>query len=144
MKHAKSNINLMKKPRTGNNKKANNIFKKPAGYQKYNNNYIKSNNGTGRKNYLISLLDKNTPKSLNTNKLNFNTKNKLKEVYLTSGVGENKGNNEVLKTRQNHGNINIRLNLNSEIINNNYNNYYNTTKHKTFHKSLSNINLSGK
>ena len=140
MKHASSNTNVLKKGngREGNHKKTN-IFKKST----YNQNYIKSNNITGKKNYLISLLDKSTPKN-NSNKFNFNIKkNKTKEIYLTSGF-ENLNIDEGHKTRPHHGNINIRLNLNSEIINNNFNNCYTSTKQKNFHKSRSNINLNEK
>ena len=141
MKHASSNTNVLKKTHTnGGNHKKTNIFKKFNG----NQNYIKSNNMTGgKKKYLIYLLDKSTPKN-NTNKFNFNTKkNKSKEIYLTSGF-ENLNIEDGYKTRPHHGNINIRLNLNSEIINNNFNNCYTSTKQKNFHKSRSNINLNEK
>ena len=134
MKHAKSNISLLKKEK-GHVKK--NIFKKSS--QNYNS--IKTNNDKRRKNYLISLLDINSTKSQKSNKFNFNRKNNKKEIYLTSG---RENINNAYRTNHHHGNINIRLNLNNEIINNNFNNYYYSTKHKNFHKSRSNINLNEK
>ena len=145
MKKAKSNTNVLKKLNGGKNKKTN-IFKKPSAHQ--NSNYIKSNYQTGRKNYLISLLDKNTLTHYDSNKFNFNhKKNSIKEIYLTSAI-ENKNSIEDLnKNKYRHGNINIRLNLNSEIINNNFNNYYNynhSTKKKIFHKSKSNTSINEK
>ena len=140
MKQSKSNINLLKKVKERNNKKTN-IFKTSSGNQ--NLNYLKAKNSTSNKNYLISLLEKKAPKTINTNKFSFNKKqNKNKEIYLTSGI-ENINFDDVYKNRKNHGNINIRLNLNNEIINNNFNNYY-TTKNKNFHKSKSHICLNEK
>ncbi len=142
MKHAKSNTNVLKRVQSGiGSHKKTNIFKKPSG----NQNNIKPNNIKGKKNYLIYLLDKNTFNNKKS-KFNFNTnnnKNKSKEIYLTSGI-ENLNIEEGYKTRPHHGNINIRLNLNSEIINNNFNNYYPSTKPKYFHKSRSNINMNKK
>ena len=144
MKHARSNTNLLKKINGGKNKKTN-IFKKASGHQNFN--YINSNNQTGRKNYLISLLDKNTtPTNFNSNKFNINSKkNREKQIYLTSAI-ESKNNNieNGNKSRGHHGNINIRLNLNNEIINNNFNNYNTSIKNKNFHKSKSNINVNDK
>ena len=140
MKHAKSNTNVLKRVQGyGGIHKKTNIFKKSTG----NQNYLKSNNIKGKKNFLISLLDKNTINNNNNkNKFNLNiNNNRAKEIYLTSGI-DNLNNEEGYKTKAHHGNINIRLNLNSEIINNNFNNYYPTTKHKNFHKSRSNINLN--
>lgn len=140
MKHAKSNTNVLKRVQGyGGIHKKTNIFKKSTG----NQNYLKSNNIKGKKNFLISLLDKNTVNNNNNkNKFNLNINNsRTKEIYLTSGI-DNLNIEEGYKTKEHHGNINIRLNLNSEIINNNFNNYYPTTKHKNFHKSKSNINLN--
>ena len=138
MKHAKSNKNLFKKALEGNHKKEY-LFKKSS--TKKNFNYIKSNNPSGRKKYLISLLDKNTPK--NTNKFNFNGQsNNKNEIYLTSGI-ENINVDDNYKTMHPQRNINIRLNLNNEIINNNFNNYY-TTITKNYNKSKSNININEK
>ena len=140
MKHANSNKNLLKKA-LGNHRKKN-AFKKSSTNNNFN--YNKSNNTKGRKN-LISLLEKNTPTtSFNSKKFNFNSKNNnniKKEIYLTSGI--EKGNmDDDYKTMHNQRNINIRLNLNSEIINNNFNNYY-TTKNKNL-KNLNNISLNEK
>ena len=133
-----SNIYLLKKAKEKINKKTS-IFKASSGHQ--NVNYEKSNNSTGRKFYLISLLDKNS-KIINRNKFNFKTKpNKNKEIFLTSGI-ESMNIYDGYKTRFHKGNINIRLNLNNEIINNNFNNYY--TTNKNFHKSRSNIGLNDK
>ena len=140
MKHAKSNKNLFKKAPEGNHKKEY-LFKKSS--TKKNFNYIKSNNASGRKKYLISLLDKNTPKNYNTNKFNFNSKNNNKnEIYLTSGI-ENINVDDNYKTMHPQRNINIRLNLNNEIINNNFNNYY-TTITKNYNKSKNSVNVNEK
>ena len=137
MKESKSNTNLIKKTKGKSHSKTN-IFKQSYGNHFFNN--VKTNNAI-RKNFLISLLEKNT--IINSNKNNFNKKkNNNKEINLTSGienlniVNENKG-------RFYHGNINIKLNLNNEIINNNFNNYY-TTITKNFNKSKSNININDK
>ena len=114
----------MKKVYGGTHRKTNG-FKKST-----TNNYNKSNNIKGRKN-LISLLEKNTSiTSFNSKKFNFNSKNKnnIKNVlYLSSGVEKAKKDDDY-KTNHNQRNINIRLNLNSEIINNNFNNYFTTKK----------------
>ena len=151
MKESKS----IKKAKDKNKKT--NIFKKSYGNSNQYYNYIKSNNSNnsgnskiGRKNYLISLLEKNTPKTINSNKFNLNSKksNITKEIYLTSAfenmsnITKNKSKSKS-KSKFHHGSINIKLNLNNEIINNNFNNYY-TSKNKNFHKSRSNINLNEK
>ena len=141
MKHAKSNKILLKKALEGNHKKSN-IFKKSSGSKNFN--YIKPNNATGKKKYLISLLEKNTPTSLNTNKFNFNSKNNNKnEIYLTSAIDNINADENYKTMHPQRRNINIRLNLNNEIINNNFNNYY-TTLTKNYNKSKSNININDK
>ena len=140
MKHAKSNKNLFKKAPEGNHKKEY-LFKKSSTKKSFN--YIKSNNASGRKKYLISLLDKNTPKNYNTNKFNFKGKsNNKNEIYLTSGI-ENINVDDNYKTMHPQRNINIRLNLNNEIINNNFNNYY-TTITKNYNKSKNSVNVNEK
>ena len=145
MKHAKSNKNLVKKQNGENNRKTN-IFIKSSGYQNFKT--IKTTNSKIRQNYLLSLLGKKTPKNLNLNKFDLNKKNKnnniKKEIYLTSGfenLNKNKENKEI-KEKPIQRNINIRLNLNSEIINNNFGNYF--WKNQNYHKSMSSINMNEK
>ena len=145
MKHAKSNKNLLKKQNGENNRKTN-IFIKSSGYQNFKT--IKTTNSKIRQNYLLSLLGKKTPKNLNLNKFDLNKKNKnnniKKEIYLTSGfenLNKNKENKEI-KEKPIQRNINIRLNLNSEIINNNFGNYF--WKNQNYHKSMSSINMNEK
>lgn len=141
MSNARSNTNTLKKAYNSKNKKTN-IFKKST--VNLNLNYIKSNNQSGRKNYLISLLDKNTPTNFNSNKYNFNVrKNNEKEIYLTSAMTSN-NTEDRYKNKPKNGNINIRLNLNSEIINNNFNNYNTSAKHKNMHRSKSNMSENKK
>ena len=145
MKHAKSNKNLVKKNNGENNRKTN-IFIKSSGYQNFKT--IKTTNSKIRQNYLLSLLGKKTPKNLNLNKFDLNKKNKnnniKKEIYLTSGfenLNKNKENKEN-KEKPIQRNINIRLNLNSEIINNNFGNCF--WKNQNYHKSMSSINMNEK
>lgn len=145
MKHAKSNKNLVKKHNGENNRKAN-IFIKSSGYQNFKT--IKTTNSKIKQNYLLSLLGKKTPKNLNLNKFDLNKKNKnnniKKEIYLTSGfenLNKNKENKEI-KEKPIQRNINIRLNLNSEIINNNFGNCF--WKNQNYHKSMSSINMNEK
>lgn len=145
MKHAKSNKNLVKKHNGENNRKTN-IFIKSSGYQNFKT--IKTTNSKIRQNYLLSLLGKKTPKNLNLNKFDLNKKNKnnniKKEIYLTSGfenLNKNKKNKEI-KEKPIQRNINIRLNLNSEIINNNFGNCF--WKNQNYHKSMSSINMNEK
>ena len=141
MSHVWSNTNILKKVYNSKNKKTN-IFKKST--VNINLNYIKSNNQSGKKNYLISLLDKNTPTNFNSKKYNFNVrKNNEKEIYLTSAINSNKTEDRN-KNKLKNGNINIRLNLNSEIINNNFNNYNNSTKNKNMYRSKSNMSENKK
>ena len=141
MSHARSNTNMLKKVYSSKNKKTN-IFKKST--VNINLNYIKSNNQSGKKNYLISLLDKNTPTNFNSKKYNFNVrKSNDKEIYLTSGINSNNTEDRT-KNKTKNGNINIRLNLNSEIINNNFNNYNNSTKNKNMYRSKSNMSENKK
>ncbi len=134
MKHAKSNINLLKKTHgRRSNKNNTNIFNKYIG----NQNYIKNNNIIGKRNFLLSFYN-NEP-----NKFNLNTKKiKNKEINLTTGI-ERINIEDGHKKSSHHGNINIRLNLISEIINNNFNNYYSSSiKQKKIYRSLSNISLN--
>jgi len=138
MRHARSNTNILKKVHNNKAKKTN-IFKKST--VNLNSNYMKSSNQMGKKNFLISLLEKNTPTNFNSKKYNFNvSKNNGKEIYLTSPINSNHDEDK-LQNRCQNGNINIRLNLNSEIINNNYNN---SANHNNFHKSKSNASVNEK
>ena len=145
MKPSKSNKNTLKKSYAENRKS--NIFIKSTGPNYFNT--IKTTNPDKRKNYLISLLGKKTPKNLNLNKYGLNYKNNnnshniKKEIYLTSGY-DNYDKKKEDKSRQIPRNINIRLNLNSEIINNNFGNYCFSPKNKNIHKSTSNMNMNEK
>ena len=135
MKHDKLNPKISKKS-NAENKRKKNIFMKSAGY--YNFNTIKTSNLGKKNNYLISLLGKKGQKNLNLNKFGMNyKKNNKNEIYLTSGF-ENLNNKKEDKVRPLHRNINIRLNLNSEIINNNFGNYCFSSKNQNIHKSMSN------
>ena len=141
MKHEKFNPNISKKSNIENKRKKN-IFMKSAGY--YNFNTIKTSNLGKKKNYLISLLGKKGQKNLNLNKFGMNyKKNNKNEIYLTSGF-EKLNNKKEDKVRPLHRNINIRLNLNSEIINNNFGNYCFSAKNQNIHKSMSNTYLNEK
>ena len=141
MKHDKFNPKISKKS-NAENKRKKNIFMKSAGY--YNFNTIKTSNLGKKNNYLISLLGKKGQKNLNLNKFGMNyKKNNKNEIYLTSGF-ENINNKKEDKVRPLHRNINIRLNLNSEIINNNFGNYCFSSKNQNIHKSMSNTYLNEK
>ena len=151
MKQSKSNKKILKQSiNSNNNNKKANIFIKSTG--SHNFNTIKTTNPNNRKNYLISLLGKKTTNNLNLNKLGLNykknnNKNNKKEIFLTSGFNNFK--NKIIYNTNNiikplPRNINIRLNLNNEIINNNFGNYCLSTKNQNIHKSMSNINLNEK
>ena len=128
MKQTKSKKNLFKSSQNNQRKK---IIK---------NEKFKLNNTKRKKNYLISLLDKNSTKDFNSNKFNYN-----KEIYLTNAIENIKFNQPNKIRHHQNGNINIRLNLNNEIINNNFNNYYTiNNKNRYIHKSKSNISLNEK
>jgi hypothetical protein len=139
MTNVRSNINLLRKTNGGGgNHKTTNIFKN---YIKNQNN-INQNNIIGKRNILLSLLSKNYKNK--TNELVFNIKkNKTKEIFANSGI-ESFNIEDGSKKNQHHGNINLRLNLNNEIINNNFNNCYSSIKQKKMHKSLSNITINEK
>jgi len=151
MKQSKSNKKILKQSiNSNNNNKKANIFIKSTG--SHNFNTIKTTNPNNRKNYLLSLLGKKASNDLNLNKfgLNYkknNNKNNKKEIFLTSGFNNFK--NKIIYNTNNiikplPRNINIRLNLNNEIINNNFGNYCLSTKNQNIHKSMSNINLNEK
>ena len=147
MKHAKSNTNIIKRNILGKNKKTNN-FQKYKGSNYFNT--IKTSTMKKPKNYLISLLKNNNQNQKN---LNLKTKNEFypksiyyknkKDIYLTS----NFNNNNIRKEDFNkpfQRNINIRLNLNSEIINNNFGDYCNSTKNTNLDKNRNVINYNEK
>ena len=148
MKHAKSNANVFKKNSTENKRKGN-IVMKSLGNSNFNT--IKASNLGRKKNYLISLLGKKNTKNLNLNKFELKNKktnnikynNNKKEIYLTNFIEDIIKKKET-KVRPFNRNINIRLNLNSEIINNNFGNYSISAKNQNFHKSMSSINLNEK
>ena len=140
MINVRSHINLLRKRNEGGgNHKTINIFKN---YIKSQNN-INKNNIIRKRNILLSWLSKNRYKN-KTNELVFNTKkNKTKEIFTNSGF-ESCNIEDGVKKNQYHDNVNIRLNLNNEIINNNFNNCYSSIKQKKIHKSLSNISINEK
>ena len=148
MKHAKSNANVFKK-NSNENKRKGNIVMKSLGNSNFNT--IKASNLGRKKNYLISLLGKKNTKNLNLNKFELKNKktnnikynNNKKEIYLTNFIEDIIKKKET-KVRPFNRNINIRLNLNSEIINNNFGNYCVSAKNQNFHKSMSSINLNEK
>ena len=142
MKQAKSNTKILKQSINNNNNKKTNIFIKSAA--NHNFNTIKTTNSKNKKNYLISLLGRKVANNLNLNKFGLNSKknNNKKEIYLTNVFGNINNKKENNKNRPFQRNINIRLNLNNEIINNNFGNYCLSTKNQNIHKSMSNINLN--
>ena len=144
MKHAKSNTNLLKRNLIENNKKVN-IFKKQPAYLNFNT--IKTTTMKKPKNYLISLLGKNNQKNSNLKKFDFITKNNnknKKKIFLTNTFNNYNNNSKQNFNKQSQRNINIRLNLNNEIINNNFGDYFFTTKKNNFQKNNDNINLNKK
>ena len=144
MKQAKSNTKILRQSVNNNNNKKTNIFIKSAA--NHNFNTIKTTNSKNKKNYLISLLGRKVANNLNLNKFGLNSKknNNKKEIYLTNVFGNINNKKENNKNRPFQRNINIRLNLNNEIINNNFGNYCLSTKNQNIHKSMSNINLNEK
>ena len=143
MKQSKSNTKILKKNSNNNNNKTN-IFTKSTDSHKFNT--IKTTNPNNKKNYLIYLLGKKAANNYDSNKFSLNSKknNNKKELYLTPAFNNlnNKIENNTIRPLQR--NINIRLNLNNEIINNNFGNYYLWTKNQNIHKSMSNVNLNEK
>ena len=131
MRHANSNLNILKKNRNSKTIKLNNFLKPPSTSNNFNSPITTKN--SNNKNILYNLLYKDNSKiSLYNTK---NTTNTYKNTNEISSVGgkysfsnKNLFNNSISsgnsmnykenKIKQNH--INIRLKLNNKIINNNY------------------------
>ena len=156
MKHANSNLNVLKKNTVPSKKTKNNNFLKPP-MSSNNKNYININKAQSKNtnnNILINLLYKDKSKiSLYSNlmqKYKNETSHEKNANCLYSfnnqmnNINKNLNNNYSFSLsnslnykaeKENRGHINIRLNLNNEIINNNF-----TQQSKSKHKSL-NINM---
>jgi len=131
MRHANSNLNILKKKRKSKIVKLNNFLKPPSSYKNLNSPMTTKN--VTNKNILYNLLYKDTSKiSLYNTK---NTTNTLKNTndVSNSGAGiysfnsKNLGNNSLSignslnnkeERKKFRGHINIRLKLNDKIINN--------------------------
>ena len=133
MRHANSNLNILKKNR--NSKiKMNNFLKPPSSSNNFNSPITSKN--INNKNILYNLLYKDNSKiSLYNTKNTTNTFKNINEI--STGIGgkytlnnKNLSNNSIstgnsLNYKENrirHSHINIRLKLNNKIINNNFNN----------------------
>ena len=131
MRHANSNLNILKKKRNSKIVKLNNFLKPPSSYKNINSPMTTKN--TNNKNILYNLLYKDTSKiSLYNTK---NTTNTLKNTndISNSGAGiysfnsKNFCNNSISignslnnkeERKKIRGHINIRLNLNDKFISN--------------------------
>lgn len=143
MRHANSNLNILKKNRNSKTIKMNNFLKPPSSSNNFNSPITTKN--TNNKNILYNLLYKDNSKiSLYNTKNTTNTFKNLNEIS-TGGGGKCSVNNKNLsnnsistgnslnykENRIKHSHINIRLKLNNKIINNNFNN-----KKKSNHKTI--------
>ena len=134
MRHANSNLNILKKNRNSKTIKMNNFLKPPSTSNNYNFNSPISTKITNNKTILYNLLYKDNSKiSLYNTK---NTTNTFKNTHEISSCGggkysfttKNLFNNSIssgnsmnykeAKIKQGH--INIRLKLNNKIVNNNF------------------------
>ena len=156
MKHANSNLNVLKKnPTSSKNTKSNNFLKPPISSNNKNSiNINKTQSKNTNNNILINLLYKDKSKiSLYSNLMqkykNITSQEKNTNCVYSfnnqmNSINKNLNNNSSFSLsnslnykgeKDNRGHINIRLNLNNEIINNNF-----TQKSKSRHKSI-NINM---
>ena len=133
MRHANSNLNILKKNRNSKTIKLNNFLKAPSSLNNINSPITTKN--ANNKNILYNLLYKDNSKiSVCNTKNTTNTFKNLNEVsygcggkcYLTnknlSNNSISSGNSLNYKDNQSkHNNINIRVKLNKKIINNNFN-----------------------
>lgn len=147
MRHANSNLNILKKNRNSKTIKLNNFLKPPSSSNNFNSPITTKN--SNNKNLLYNLLYKDNSKiSLYNTK---NTTNTFKNINEISNVGvgggggkysfsnKNLSNNSIstgnsLNYKDNktkHSHINIRLKLNSKIINSNYNSKKKKSKQKS-------------
>ena len=143
MRHANSNLNILKKNRNSKTIKLNNFLKPPTSSNNFNSPITSKN--SHNKNILYNLLNKDNSKiSLYITK---NTTNAFKNINEISKGDKGKHslsnknlfNNSIssgnsLNYKDNnirHGHINIRLNLNNKIINNNF-----RGKKKSKHKTI--------
>ena len=147
MRHANSNLNILKKNPNTKNIKLNNFLKPPSSSNNVNSPMTTKN--ANNKNILYNLLYKDNSKiSLNKIKNKTNTHKNTNEISI-SGGGKNKtsniikfnnsisiGNSKNYKGKKiKDGNINIRLKLNNQIINNNFN-IKNKSKNKTINFNM--------
>ena len=147
MRHANSNLNILKKKRNSNIVKLNNFLKPPSSYKNLNSPLTTKN--VNNKNILYNLLYKDTSKiSLYNTKNTTNTFKNTNDIS-TSGVGiysfnsKNLCNNSISigntlnnkeEKKKIRGHINIRLKLNDKIINN-------YSKKGTFRQKTMNVNI---
>ena len=148
MKHANSNLNILKKNKNSKTIKLNNFLKTPSSFNSINSPITTKN--VNNKNILYNLLFKDNSKiSLYNTK---NTSNTFKNVNeISNGGGEkysfsNKNlshnsisSGDLLNYKENkkkNGHINIRIKLNNNIINNNFNYNKKKTKHKTMNYDM--------
>ena len=150
MRHANSNLNILKKNRNSKTIKLNNFLKPPSSSNNFNSPITTKN--SNNKNILYNLLYKDNSKiSLYNTK---NTTNTFKNINEISNIGvgggkysfsnKNLNNNSIstgnslnykeYKTNNNH--INIRLKLNTKIINNNCNNKKKKSKQKSINYEI--------
>ena len=156
MKHANSNLNVLKKNLTSSKNTKNNNFLKPpmSSNNKNSININKNKSKNTNNNILINLLYKDKSKISLYSNLMQKYKNVASQDKNTNcvysfnnqmnSINKNLNNNSSFSLsnsinckgeKDNRGHINIRLNLNNEIINNNF-----TQKSKSRYKSL-NINM---
>lgn len=133
MRHANSNLNLLKKNKISKTIKINNFLKPPS--TSYNFISPMTTKSTNNKNILYNLLYKDNSKiSVYSTKNTTNTYKNTNEISsCTCGkysfTGKNLCNNSTSmgnsltykENRARRGHVNIRLKLNSKIINNNFN-----------------------
>ena len=146
MRHANSNLNILKKKRNSNIVKLNNFLKPPSSYKNLNSPLTTKN--ANNKNILYNLLYKDTSKiSLYNTKNTTNTLKNINEVSNNGGIlysfnSKNLNNNSLSignslnnkgERKKIRGHINIRLKLNDKIINN-------YTKKKSKQKTI-NMNI---
>ena len=131
MRHANSNLNILKKNRNSKTIKLNNFLKPPTSSNNFNSPKRKKN--SNNKNILYNLLYKGNSKvSLNKSKSTTNTFKNTNEISSLSGTKNSFSNLNLFSSsissgnsmnyidnNSRLGNINIRLRLNNQIINNN-------------------------
>ena len=131
MRHANSNLNILKKNRNSKTIKLNNFLKPPISTNNFNS--PKRAKNSNNKNILYNLLYKGNSKvSLNKTKNTTNTfkntneissfggtKNSFSNINLFNSSISSGNSMNYIDNNSRLGNINIRLKLNNQIINNN-------------------------